>query len=114
MAERRKTDAEIPKSKRPPGTTPEARENQLVALAVERAEQQLRDGTASAQVITHFLKLGSTRERLEQERLRSENALLEEKKKHLASMENVEQMYKDALTAMSTYQGRETEEVFDD
>lgn len=108
MVERRQTDAEIPKSKRPPGTTPEAVENRLVSLAAERAEQQLRDGTASAQVITHFLKLGSTRERLEQAKLAAENELLEEKRKHLQSIENVEQMYKDALGAMSTYQGRDT------
>lgn len=107
MAERRKTDAEIPKSNRPPGTTPEAVENQLVALAVERAAQQLRDGTASAQVITHFLKLGSTREQLEQERLRGENALLQAKADHLASMENVEALYKQAIGAVRQYQGLE-------
>ena len=52
-----------------PALTPEARENQLVSLAVDLAEQQLRDGTASSQVITHYLKLGSTKERLEKEKL---------------------------------------------
>lgn len=114
MAERRRTDAEIPKSKRPPGTTPEARENQLVALAVERAEQQLRDGTASAQVITHYLKLGSTREKLEQQRLENENALLKAKVEQLGSEANIEALYKQALSAMTNYQGRDAEEPLDD
>ena len=59
-----------------PALTPEARENQLIALAIDRAEQQLLDGTASSQVITHYLKLGSSRERLERERLENENKLI--------------------------------------
>ena len=92
--------------RRRPGTTPEARENQLVALAVDRAEQQIRDGTASAQVITHFLKLGSTREFLEQERLRHENELLEAKREAIASAQRVEELYKTALDAMRTYAGQ--------
>jgi hypothetical protein len=73
---------------------------------VDRAEQQIRDGTASAQVITHFLKLGSTREMLEQERLRHENELLEAKREALASQARVEQMYKDAMAAFRTYAGQ--------
>jgi len=84
-----------------------------VALAVDRAEQQLRDGTASAQVITHYLKLGSTREKLEQERLRRENELLEAKREALASAARVEELISDALTAMRTYTGHEVEAEHD-
>ena len=91
--------------KRPPGTTPEARENQLIALAVDLAEQQLEKGTASAQVITHYLKLGTTRERLEQERLRQENLLTAAKIENLASAARVEELYSNALKAMRIYQG---------
>lgn len=101
------------RSRRRPGTTPEARENQLVSLAVDRAEQQIRDGTASAQVITHFLKLGSTRELLEQERLRHENELLEAKREAIASQARVEELYRTALDAMRTYAGQPAER-FDD
>jgi hypothetical protein len=92
-------------SRRQPATTPEARENQLIAAAVELAEKQLNEGTASAQVITHFLKLGSSREKLEQERLEKENELLDVKREAIASQQRVEAMYKEALDAMRSYAG---------
>ena len=102
MASRR----ERGKTARPPATTPEARENQLIAAAVDLAERQILDGKASSQVITHFLKLASTREKLEQERLRGENKLLEAKVESLASAARVEELYKNALAAMRSYAGR--------
>lgn len=113
MAKSGETDPQPTRSRRRPGTTPESRENQLVALAVDRAEQQIRDGTASAQVITHFLKLGSTREILEQERLRHENELLEAKREQIASAARVEELYKTALNAMRTYAGQAPSEYDD-
>lgn len=113
MANSREEDTKLVRRRRPPGTTPEARENQLVALAVDRAEQQLRDGTASAQVITHYLKLGSTRERLEQERLVKENDLLEAKRQAIGSEAEIQQLYKDALNAMRTYSGNEPVQDYD-
>lgn len=91
---------------RRPATTPEGRENQLISLAVELAERQLIDGTASSQVITHFLKLASTREALEQKRLENENLLLSAKVDALASQKKVEELYEQALKAMKTYSGR--------
>jgi|SRR5262245_2933346 len=91
--------------RRPPATTKEGRENQLIDLAVNLAEQQLREGNASAQVITHYLKLGTTRETLEQERLRQENALLQAKIDSIASQAKVEEMYSKALEAMRSYAG---------
>jgi len=98
----------------PPGKTLAAREQQLVSLAVDRAEQQLMDGTASAQVITHYLKLGSSRELLEQERLRHENELTQAKIDMMASQQQTEQRYAEALAAMSAYSGREVYERPDD
>ena len=92
-----------PKSKR--ASTPEARENQLIALSVNLAERQLREGTASSQVITHFLKLGSSKEKLEREKLEEENKLLRAKTEALQSAKKVEELYADALTAMKTYSG---------
>ena len=88
-----------------PALTPEARENQLISLAVDLAEQQLIDGTASSQVISHYLKLGSTRAALEKEKLERENALLRAKTENLESAKRIEELYKDALNAMSRYQG---------
>jgi hypothetical protein len=90
-----------------PATSLEGRENQLISLAADLAEQQLVSGTASAQVITHFLKLGSTRERLEQQKLQRENLLLSAKVDDMASARRVEELYKDALNAMKTYSGQE-------
>lgn len=89
-----------------PALTPEARENQLVSLAVDLAEQQLRDGTASSQVITHYLKLGSTKERLEKEKLEEENKLLRAKTEALQSQKRVEELYTEALNAMRNYAGQ--------
>lgn len=101
------------KRKRPPATTPEGRENQLVSLAVDLAEKQLEDGTASSQVITHYLKLGSTREQLEQERLMRENELLKARVEQLASAKRIEELYETALSAMKTYAGQ-TPNVLDE
>lgn len=98
-----------PKRGRQPAATPEGRENQLVALAVDLAERQLEDGSASAQVISHYLKLGSTREQLEQDRLRRENELLGARVEALQSAKKMEELYEEALRAMSSYAGRDDE-----
>ena len=88
-----------------PAMTPEARENQLISLAVDLAEQQLRDGTASSQVITHYLKLATTKNKLEMEKLRKENSLLVAKTDALESQQRIEELYANALEAMKTYSG---------
>jgi len=89
--------------------TDEGRENQLVSAAIDLAEKQLSEGTASAQVITHYLKLGSTREKLEQERLKRENILLDSKVEQMASTGRVEELYGKALDAMRTYAGQDVD-----
>lgn len=88
-----------------PGISPESRENQLISLAVDLAEQQLREGTASSQVITHYLKLGSTREKLERERLEEENKLLKAKTEALQSQKRMDELYAEAIKAMKNYGG---------
>jgi hypothetical protein len=102
------------RKKRRPAITVEGRENQLITSAMDLAERQLTDGTASAQVITHYLKLGSTRESLEQQRLRQENELLRSKVEAMASAKKVEELYAAALNAMRTYTGAETGDDPDD
>ena len=97
-----------------PATTLEGRENQLISLASDLAERQLIDGTASSQVLTHFLKLGSTREKAEQARLENENLLLAAKVDALASAKRIEELYKEALDAMRTYAGRDEETYGED
>lgn len=93
------------RSKMRPAFNPESRENQLISLAVDLAEQQLRDGTASSQVITHYLKLGSPKERLEREKLMEENKLLRAKAKALEDSKEIKELYMDALKAMRRYSG---------
>ena len=88
-----------------PGLTPEARENQLIAKAVDLAERQLEDGTASSQVITHFLKLGTTKAELEKEKLARENELLRARTESLQSMQRMEELYANAIKAMQKYGG---------
>lgn len=85
--------------------TPEARENQLIALSMDRAEEQLRDGTASSQIIVHFLKLGTAKAELEKEKIRHENKLLEAKTDALESGKEMKALYEDAIKAMKTYSG---------
>lgn len=114
MVTRRVTDSKSNTSKRPPATTPEGRENQLISKAVDLAESQLSDGSASAQVITHYLKLGSSREKLEQERLAMEVSLMEQKKESMASAARVEELYTAAIGAMRAYAGQEPLEPADD
>lgn len=113
MAAIRKPAAPSSKPRRPPATTPEARENQLIALAVDLAEKQIQEGTASSQVLTHYLKLGTTRERLEQERLVRENELLKARVESLASNARIEELYGEAIAAMRTYAGHDPVEVQD-
>ena len=106
MAKAKVSDSSESSRRMRPALTPEARENQLISLAVDLAEQQLREGTASSQVITHYLKLGSTRERLERERLEEENKLLRAKTENLQSMKHIEELYTDAIKAMRDYSGQ--------
>lgn len=111
----RRGSGETPKKRRGrPASTPEEREQQLIAAAVNLAEKQLRDGTASAQVTTHYLKMGSSREKLEQERLANENELLKARVKNLESASNMEALYVEAISMMRIYTGQVSEEDDDD
>lgn len=113
MAARRRIESGSSDSASPrprPATTPQAREQQLVALAYDLAEKKMREGTASSQEIVHFLKLGSSREFLEQERLRNENELTQAKIEGMASAKRVEDMYGAALKAMRSYAGQEPDD----
>ena len=95
-----------PKRRRPPAKTPEGRENQLVSLAYDLAEQQLSDGTASSQVITHFLKQASTTQRLENEILKLQTDLVKAKTENLRAAVRTDELYQEALKAMRTYSGQ--------
>ena len=88
-----------------PALSPETKENQMISLAMDLAERQLMEGTASSQVISHFLKLGSTKERLEKEKLLEENKLLKARTEALQSAKRVEELYADAIAAMKRYSG---------
>lgn len=88
-----------------PPLTLEQKENQMISLAMDMAEEQLRNGTASAQVITHFLKLGSTRERLEKEILEKQKELTEVKTQNIQQSQRADELYSEALAAMRRYSG---------
>lgn len=86
-------------------STPEARENQMIALAFDLVEERLRNGTATSQETTHFLKLGTVKEELEREKLRKENDLLEAKRSAIESSERSEALFAEAIEAMKRYSG---------
>lgn len=92
---------------RRPATTLEGRENQVISMAVDLAERQIADGTASSQIITHYLKMGSTRERLEQEKMARELELMQAKIEALESNKRVEELYAEAIQAMRIYAGQD-------
>ena len=100
--------------KRPaPAITREARESQMIALAEDAAERMIREGSASSQIIVHYLKLGSTREQVEQRKLELEADLRAKQVESLESAARVEEMYKEALDAMRNYQGQPSREYDD-
>lgn len=99
---------EKPRSMKP-ALTPEARENQLISLATDLAEKQLREGTASSQVITHYLKLGSTKERLEKEILAEQKKLVEAKTENIQSTKHSAELLDKAIKAFTTYSGERDE-----
>ena len=101
----KKTNSSNTDKKIRPALTPEARENQLIALAVDLVQQRLLDGSASSQETTHFLKLGSMKNQLEMEKLREENKLLKAKTESIQSAKRVEELYAEAINAMRRYSG---------
>ena len=97
-----------------PALTPEARENQMISLAMDLAEQQLRDGTASSQLITEFVKRGSTKGRLEKEILKEQKEFMAAKTESIQSAKRVEELYTNALNAMRRYSGQGEEDEPED
>lgn len=96
-----------------PALTPEARENQLISLAIDLVEQRLRDGTASSQETTHFLKLASQKNKIELERAKLENELIKAKTQNLRDQADMKVLYEDAIAAMRRYGGH-GDESYDD
>lgn len=99
--------------KRAPARSADAREAQLISLATDLAERQLREGTASSQVIAHYLRLGTSRERLEQERLRHENELAQAKTESIRASQRNDAKYEEALNAFRSYSPRPDSDIDD-
>lgn len=101
--------AEKETRKRKPALTPEARENQMISLAVNLAEQRMMDGTASSQLIIHYLKLATTKEKLEKELLEKQVELARAKTSQIESEQRTEELYAQAIEAMKRYGGHDDE-----
>ena len=86
--------------------TAEEREAFAIDAAYSLAEKQLANGTASATVITHFLKLATEREKRELERLKNENLLLQTRNEQIKTQTNLGKVYEEALQAMKRYSGQ--------
>ena len=109
----KKVPDDQPQIKSPPVLTPEARENQLISLAMDLVEQRLRNGTASSQETVHFLKLGSSKEKLEQQILAEQKKLVVAKTSAIESQERIDELYANAIKAMRTYSGQSEEEGYE-
>lgn len=97
-----------------PAILPENRELQLISLAMDSAEKQLREGTASSQVITHFLKLGCSKAELEKEKLRYETKKMEAQIAQIQSIDENRKIAEEAIKAMRRYQGIGDVDEYDD
>ena len=114
MAQTRSNSSKDIKKTQRPALSPEARESQMIALAVDLAEQQLIAGTATSQVIVHYLKLGSTKEQIEKQLLEKQKDLMDAKTQALQSTQKIEELYTEAINAMRTYNGQgETDEYYE-
>ena len=111
MAKNNTTKSSDSPRRRRPALTPEVREGQLISAAMDLAEKQILEGTASSQVITHFLKLGCMREQLERERLEEENKLLRAKTKAIEEEAEHRVSYEKVIKAMQKYSGAGEEEI---
>lgn len=105
MATGRKDSEEKVQRRSPPAVGLEAREDQMIGLAVEQAEEMLRAKRAPTQIVVHYLKLGTTKNQLEKEKLRKENILLEAKASAIESAIRSEELYTRAIEAMREYSG---------
>ena len=112
VSRRDRSHESLPKP--PPATTAEAREKQMVSLAFDQAELQLREGTAPAPVLVHFLKLGTERDKLERAELEYKSKLLEKKIKDIDTAQNMEALQKEAIRAMTEYKGQAGDDDEDD
>lgn len=102
------------KRKQTPARTPEARENQLINLAVEEVEHRLRNGTVSSQILTVLLKLATTKAQLELEKLRSDISLQKAKEQEIEDKASSNDLYSQALEAFRSYKGVDSEEEYED
>lgn len=114
MAKVTKKAEETSQKRRRPALSPEARENQLVSLAINLAEKQLREGTASTQVITHYLRIGSMKEQKEREKLEEDIKLLRAKTEAYEMAKDLKEVYSEALAAMKKYSGNDDGESCDE
>lgn len=109
MARRSDDERSSAPRRRSPAKTPEERESTLISKSLLLIERQIDDGTASSQVLSLYAKLGSSRERLEQERLRNENEVLKKKVESMEAAVDVKNLMEEALSAFKGYSGQQEE-----
>ena len=105
MATRKEKSEEAMKRRAAPALDPEARENQMIGLAVNQAERMLMEGRAPTPIVVHYLRLATTKNQLEKEKLKKENILLEAKANAIESAARTEELYTRAIEAMRVYSG---------
>ena len=105
MAGKQNNSASANSRRRAPATDLGARENQMIALAIDAAERDLLSENPSKQIVVHYLKLATVQAQLEKEKLQRENQLLAAKTDALESQSRTEELYRNAIEAMASYSG---------
>lgn len=114
MARHKRLDEPLSSMQQSFATTPEQREQELIGLAMDLAQRRMQEGTASSAEIVHFLKLGSSRERLEQEKILAETEKARAQAKATQDLEDTKRLMTEAIAALRTYRGETDEEYYDD
>ena len=94
------------KKKLPPSRSLEESEQRCIADATRLAEQKLADGTASSQIIMHYLKQGTEKTRLEIEKIKYETELVKAKTEAVKSQQRSEELFAEVVSALKEYSGK--------
>lgn len=102
---RKTTEEQVSRRPRRRAQTPEERENQLIALALDRVEERMLNGTASGQEYVQFIRMASSKARAENEKLKLELDLIKAKTENLRQQQRTEELFANAISAFKRYSG---------
>ena len=112
MAKVRTTSSSSTTRKSRPPLSPEADEQICISLAIDLVKERLRNGTASSQETTHFLKLATSKYKEEVRLAKAQTEKAEAQVEAMKSQKRVEALYEDAIKAFRNYNGQGDEDEY--